>query len=66
MKNFRVREMLTDQPIFVKHMLEFEVGRRLVRLWVRDTFQAPYAFSDYGPTCFGFAWFGAMVFPPRS
>lgn len=35
-----------------------------IRAWMRPFTLVPYHFSKYGPHCFGWAWFGFMVWLP--
>lgn len=60
----RLSKAWSGDPIREHRTLEIDAPRVYVRLWLQP-FTRGYAFSDFGPLCFGFAWFGAMIFFAR-
>lgn len=55
----------SGEPFREHRTIEVMTTRYLVRLWLKP-FCWGYRFSNYGPLCVGFAWFGCSIFSLRS
>jgi hypothetical protein len=57
----RMSRSWSGQPIVEHRTLEIDTPHAHIRCWLRP-FTKPYAFWNYGPLCFGFAWISFSIF----
>jgi hypothetical protein len=64
MRYVRLSHAWSGDPITEHRTMEIDTRRFHARAWLRPLRQPckPYHFADYGPHCFGVAWFGFMIF----